>query len=49
MIGGLGLMAVGIPLWAIGKSKERHIRIDVELVKFKGLASANGIGLKIRF
>jgi hypothetical protein len=49
MIGGLGLMSVGIPLWAIGKSKERHIRIDAELVKFKGLASANGVGLKIRF
>jgi hypothetical protein len=49
MIGGLGLMAVGIPLWAIGKSKERHIRIDVELVKFKWLASATGIGVKIRF
>jgi len=49
MIGGLGLMSVGIPLWAIGKSKERHIRIDAELVKFKGLASANGIGVKIDF
>jgi hypothetical protein len=49
MIGGLGLMAVGIPIWAIGKAKERHIRIEAELVKFKGLASANGIGLKIRF
>ena len=49
MIGGLGLLAVGIPLWAIGKSKEKHIKIEAELVKFKGLASVNGIGLKIRF
>jgi hypothetical protein len=49
MMGGLGLMAVGIPLWAIGKTKERHIKIEAELVKFKGLASVNGIGLKIRF
>jgi hypothetical protein len=49
MFCGLGLMAVGIPLWAIGKAKERHIIIEAELVKFKGLASANGIGLKIRF
>jgi hypothetical protein len=49
MLGGLGLMAVGIPLWAIGKAKERHITIEAELVRFKGLASANGIGLKIRF
>jgi hypothetical protein len=49
MIGGIGLMAIGIPLWAIGKSKERHIKIEAEVVKFKGLASANGIGLKIRF
>jgi hypothetical protein len=49
MIGGLGLMAVGIPLWAIGKTKERHLKIEAELVRFKGIASANGIGLKIRF
>jgi hypothetical protein len=49
MIGGLGLLAVGIPLWAIGKSKERHIKIEAELFKFKGLASVNGVGLKIRF
>ncbi|MGA2406478.1 MAG: hypothetical protein ABSF81_06995 [Bacteroidales bacterium] len=49
MLGGLGLMAVGIPLWAIGKVNERHIKIEAELVKFKGLASVNGIGLKIRF
>jgi len=49
MLGGLGLMAVGIPLWATGKVKERQIIINAELVKFKGLASVNGIGLKIRF
>jgi hypothetical protein len=49
MFAGAGLMAVGIPLWAIGKSRERHIRIEAELVKFKGFASANGIGLKIHF
>jgi hypothetical protein len=49
MLGGIGLMAVGIPLWAIGKTKERHITIEARLVKFKDLASANGIGIKIRF
>ena len=49
MLGGLGLMAVGIPLWAVGKTKERHITIEAQLIKFKGLASANGIGLRIRF
>jgi hypothetical protein len=49
MLGGIGLMAVGIPLWAIGKTKEKHITIEAELVKFKGLVSANGIGIKIRF
>jgi hypothetical protein len=49
MIAGVGMMAVGIPLWAIGKSRERHIRIEAELVRFKGLVSANGLGLKIRF
>jgi hypothetical protein len=49
MFAGLGLMAVGIPLWAIGKTKERQITIEASLVKFRGLASANGIGIKIRF
>lgn len=49
MIGGIGLMAVGIPLLAIGKTKLRHIEIEARLVQFKGLASANGIGLKVRF
>lgn len=49
MLGGLGLMAVGIPLWAVGKSKERHIKIEVVLAKFNDLASVNTIGLKIRF
>jgi len=49
MFAGAGLMAVGIPLWAIGKSRERHIRIEAELVKFKGFSSATGIGLKILF
>ena len=47
--GGLGLMAVGIPVWSIAKSKERHISIDAQLVKFRGLASATGVGFKIRF
>ena len=49
MFAGAGLLAVGIPLWAIGKSRERHIRIEAELVRFKDFASANGIGLKINF
>jgi len=49
ILGGLGVMTVGIPLWAIGKSNLRHIQIEAQVVKFKGLASASGIGLKIRF
>jgi hypothetical protein len=49
MIGGLGLMAVGIPLWAIGRTKEKHIKIAAELVSFKGLASASGIGIRVIF
>lgn len=49
MIGGIGLMAVGIPLLTIGKTKLRHIEIEARLVQFKGLASAKGIGLKVRF
>ena len=49
MLAGIGIMAIGIPLWAIGKSRERHIRIEAEMVNFKGFASANGFGLKIYF
>ena len=49
MLCGLGLIAVGIPIWSSGKSNERHLRIQAEVVKFKGLASAKGFGLKIRF
>lgn len=49
MLAGAGVMAVGIPLWAIGKSRERHIRIEVELVKFKSFASATGMQLKLKF
>jgi hypothetical protein len=49
MFGGIGLIAVGVPVWAIGKSKERRITIQAQIVNFKGLASANGVGLKIRF
>jgi hypothetical protein len=49
MLGGLGLIAVGIPLLAVGKAKERHITIEAELVKFKEFTSLSGIGLRIRF
>jgi hypothetical protein len=47
MLGGLGLTAAGIPVWIIGGTKKRHI--EAELVKFRGSASVNGIGLRIRF
>jgi hypothetical protein len=49
MIGGIGLLAVGIPLLTIGKTKLRRIEIEARLVRFKGFASADGLGLKIRF
>jgi hypothetical protein len=49
MIGGVGLLAVGIPLLAIGKTTLRHIEIEARLVQFKGLASANGIGVNVKF
>jgi hypothetical protein len=49
MFAGLGVMAVGIPLWAIGKTKERHITIEAGLVKYRGLASANGIAITVNF
>lgn len=49
MAGGLGLMGVGIPFWAVGVSKKK--KIDLELIKFSspGSASAYGIGFKINF
>jgi hypothetical protein len=49
MIGGIGIMSVGIPLWAIGKTRERHLKIEADLIRFKGFSALNGIGLKIRF
>lgn len=49
MIGGLGLMAVGIPLWSIGRTRERHITIEARIVRFNGYVSANGVGLNVRF
>ena len=49
MLGGIGLMAVGIPLLTIGKTKERNIKIEARLDNIKGHASIQGIGLKIRF
>jgi hypothetical protein len=49
MFGGLGLMAVGIPLWTYGKVKERHITIEARIVRFDGYLSATGAGLKVRF
>jgi len=47
MLGGVGLLAVGVPIWTIGRVKERHIEIG--LVRFNRLTSVNGIGLKISF
>jgi hypothetical protein len=47
MLGGVGLLAIGVPLWTIGRVKEKHIEIG--LVRFNRLYLANGIGLKISF
>jgi hypothetical protein len=49
IIGGIGVIAAGIPLWAIGKSKLRRIEIEARLVNFRGYANAGGLGIKIRF
>ena len=49
MLGGLGLMAVGIPLFTIGKTREKDIRIEARVDSFRGTASIKGIGVKIRF
>jgi len=43
-----GIVAgIGIPLWISGFMRKSDI--EIALVKFKGSASINGIGLKIRF
>jgi hypothetical protein len=47
MIGGVGLLAVGVPLWTIGRVKERHIEIG--LVRFNHMTASNGIGIKMCF
>jgi hypothetical protein len=49
MFGGLGVMAVGIPLMVIGRTKLRHIEISASLIRYNGISSANGIGLSVRF
>ena len=47
MLGGVGLLAIGVPLWTIGRVKEK--RIEIGLVRYNRLYLANGIGLKISF
>lgn len=47
LLAGFGITAVGIPVLLIGVVRKQSIEID--LVKFKGSASVNGIGLKMRF
>jgi hypothetical protein len=49
ILGGLGLMAVGIPLLVIGKTNERNIRIEANLGNYNGSTPIKGIGVKIRF
>jgi hypothetical protein len=47
MYGGIITAGIGIPIWIVGANKRNDI--EVALVKFKGSASANGIGIKLRF
>lgn len=49
MIGGLGLMTIGIPLWAVGKSKMKHLTIQAGLVKYRDVACSKGFSINIRF
>jgi hypothetical protein len=49
MLGGLGLIAAGIPLWSVGKANERHITIEATMVRFREYASVNGAGIRITF
>jgi hypothetical protein len=47
LLTGLGLTAIGIPLWIAGVIKKTHI--NKAMVGINVSASVNGIGLKIRF
>lgn len=47
--GGCASFIIGVPVWIVGANKKN--KIELELVKFNppGLASINGIGLRIGF
>ncbi len=47
--GGLGCLAVGVPVLTIGRTKERHLRIEAGIIKMPNEYYAGGIGLKFRF
>ena len=49
LIGGITTAGIGIYTWTKGLNRKKEI--EIELVKFKptGLASTNGIGIRIRF
>jgi hypothetical protein len=47
LVGGIAATGIGITKWTIGLKQKT--KIEMELVKFKGSASINGVGLKIWF
>ncbi len=49
MFGGLGCMAVGIPVLTMGRTKERNLKIEAGVFKTGDDLYAGGIGLKFRF
>ncbi len=49
MFGGMGLMAVGIPLLTVGTVNERHLRIDAELRRAGNNFYAGGFAVRLRF
>ncbi|HKK42084.1 MAG TPA: hypothetical protein VJ963_06730 [Bacteroidales bacterium] len=49
MFGGLGCLAVGVPVLTIGRTKERHLRIEAGIFKTGKEYYAGGIGVKFRF
>lgn len=47
MCAGMGMLGAGIPIWITSANKKE--KIELQLLKYKGSASAFGVGFKITF
>ncbi len=47
MCAGMGMLGAGIPIWITGANKKE--KIELQLLKYQGSASALGVGFKITF